>query len=214
MEKLSSRYIVLLLLMIMTIPLLSYLKYDTFNKPKDGIKAISNIPHKFGEWKGTDYKIEERVYELLETKSIIHRNYKNINGSSVFLSIVYHADTKVNFHGPEQCLGAQGIALQKTNKLITFHYHDKLIRIELNQLVQDQYGSKSLVYYFFKAGDFIGPNYVKLRLNIALNKFRNSKKNGVLIRFSTPINENDPLESSKILKDFLKDIYPYVVKYL
>jgi len=60
----------------------------------------------------------------------------------------------------------------------------------------------------------MGENYIKLRLNLAINKFSNNEKSGSLIRISTPIQMSDTQEASKILLDFTQELYPYLIKYL
>jgi EpsI family protein len=214
MEKIRNRYIIAFLAIALASFIVNYLDYSTYNKTGDGIQAIKGIPMEFGRWYGENMQLEERIYELLETKSIIHRKYYSDTGDEVFLSIVYHSETKVNFHSPEQCLGSQGIQLEKISKRISFKREDKIIEIKLNQLIQDQYGKKSLFYYFFKAGDFMGPSYIKLRLNIAMNKFTNKKKSGSLIRISTPVSNDHTQKSENVLTGFIEQLYPYLKLYL
>ena len=194
--------------------LVNCLTYGTYQNAEAGLQAIKGIPLEFGKWHGKDMPLEERIYELLETKFIIHRIYHAENGTEVFLSIVYHPETKVNLHGPEQCLGAQGIALEKSLNRISFKSGNKTVGINLNRLIQQRYGKEILYFYFFKAGDFMGPNYTKLRLNLAINKLTNKKKNGSLIRFSTPVSDENTQEAANILTGFIQDLYPCLIKYL
>ena len=214
MESIKNRYIIAFLAIALTAFIVNYLSYKTFNKAEDGIQAIKGIPMEFGRWHGENIQLEERIYELLETKSIIHRKYCSDNGNEVFLSIVYYSETKVNFHGPEQCLGAQGIPLEKSLNRISLKSGDKTVEINLNRLLQKQYGKESLFYYFFKAGDFIGPNYIKLRLNLAINKFTDKKKSGSLIRVSTPVSNNNTQNAGIVLTGFIEALYPYLINYL
>ena len=210
----KTKYIVVFLIIALATFFVNYLEYGTYQNVEDGLQAIEGIPTEFGKWHGQNVPLEEVVYELLETNSIIHRKYYSDNGNEVFLSIVYHPETKVNFHGPEQCLGAQGVPLQKSKARISFKSGDKKIEINLNKLIQEQYGKKSLFYYFFKAGDFLGPNYIKLRLSIAMNKFTNKKKSGALIRISTPVSNNNSQKAGDVLTGFMEELYPYLIMYL
>ena len=104
MEKLRSRYIVLIAILLLTSVIVNYLSYDTFNKAETASLTIGKIPLNLGKWKGIDIPLDERIYDILETRAIINRSYF-YNGSSVFLSVVYYPETKVGFHGPEECLG-------------------------------------------------------------------------------------------------------------
>lgn len=214
MENIKNRYLIIFLAIALSAFFVNYLDYGTYQNAEAGIQAIKGIPMEFGRWNGENVLLEERIYELLETKSIIHRKYYSENGNEVFLSIVYHPDTKVNFHGPEQCLGAQGIPLEKSLDRISFKNGDKTVEINLNRLMQKQYGKKSLIYFFFKTGEFIGPNYIKLRLNLAINKFTNKKKSGSLIRISTPVSDDNTQKAANVLTGFIKELYPYLIAHL
>ncbi len=200
--------------MVLSAFFVQWLICSTYKNTEAGIQAIKGIPLNFGSWHGKDIPLEERIYELLETKFIIHRIYHADNGNEVFLSIVYHPETKVNFHGPDQCLGAQGIALEKSLNRISFINGSKTVEINLNRLIQKRYGKESLYFYFFKAGDFMGPNYIKLRLNLAINKFTNNRKSGSLIRISTPVSDDNTQKAGNVLTGFIKELYPYLIKYL
>ena len=214
MENIKNRYLLTFFIIALSAFFVNYLDYGTYHNAEAGIQAIKGIPMEFGRWHGENVLLEESIYELLETKSIIHRKYYSENGNEVFLSIVYHPETKVNFHGPEQCLGAQGIPLEKSLDRISFKNGDKTVEINLNRLIQEQYGKKSLIYFFFKTGEFIGPNYTKLRLNLALNKFTNKKKSGSLIRISTPVSDDNTQKAANVLTGFVKELYPYLIMYL
>jgi EpsI family protein len=199
--------------MAITATIIHFLSYNVFYKAEAGVDAIKNIPVNLGEWKGEDMKLEDSIYEILETKSIIHRNYTQ-SDKDVFLSLVYYPETKVDFHAPEGCLAGKGIEIDKTQKIIEWSNDNKTIKLGLNQLLRKNENSNELVYYFYKAGDFMGENYLKLRWALAINKFGNDKKNGALIRVSTTINNGDIQGASDLLKGFIQELYPYLVEYL
>lgn len=199
--------------MILTAVLVNYLSYDTYHKAEAGIRAIEGIPEKIGEWQGKDMSLKNRVYDLLETKSIIHRVYVS-HGLEVFLSIVYHPDTKVGFHTPDFCLAANGIEFKRTIKSIYLNNDEKNREIELCQLIYKINSRKELSYYFFKSGEFLGQNYLKFRLNLAINKFSNKKKSGSLIRVSTTIPDGNTHKASNILRNFIEGLHPFLIKYL
>ncbi|MBW1720058.1 MAG: EpsI family protein [Deltaproteobacteria bacterium] len=157
------------------------------------------MPLEFGQWQGKDIPLDERIYEILETRSIINRTYREENGKKVLLSIVYYPETKVDFHAPEACLEGRGIQISKSYQTITITPNEKKVKINLNRLIRKQGGSDELIYYFYKAGDFLGKNYIKLRLNLALNKFGRKEKNGSLIRVSTPVFGEDYKSASNTL---------------
>ena len=110
----KNRYLWLILLLVLQVLAVRSVSYDTYVTAAEGLEAVSKIPHSFADWRGTDYPLDPSVYDILETRSIIHRSYENSNGQKVFLSIVYYAETKVDFHAPEACLGGQGFKTTKS----------------------------------------------------------------------------------------------------
>ena len=214
MEKLRRRFIILITIMLLTSVVVNWLNYDTFYKADAALQTIENIPLELGKWQGTDVPLEERVFEILETKSIINRRYHAENGKEVFLSIVYYPETKVDFHMPEACLGGQGIEIKKFRKSINITNDGHVFTIELNELLLRNGEKDSLVYYFYKAGEFVGSGYTSLRLNLAMNKFKNLNKSASLIRISTPILFRNIQEASDNLEDFISRLYPLLIKYL
>jgi EpsI family protein len=192
----------------------NYLSYDTYHNAEVGMEAIQNIPLEIGRWQGEDIPLENLIYEILETTSIIQRTYRTLNGQDVLLSIVYYPETKVDFHAPEACLAGQGVEIQKLPKSINILYGGREITLNVNQLIWKHDTVEKLVFYCYKAGSFLGRSYIKLRFNLAANKFTNAGKSGSLIRVSTRIQDSDIEKASEILNDFLTQLYPYLVRSL
>lgn len=215
MKKFKNRYIIVVGILIISAILMNFLSYEKYDNAQAGIQAIKQIPIILGQWKGHDFALEEIIYEILETKSIIHRNYTSNNGS-VFLSIVYYPQTKVDFHAPEGCLAGKGIQISKTVKEIVIDPVDTNSKVKLgvNQLIRQEKGKEELIYYFYRAGDFVGPNYIKLRLALALNKFTYQDPSGALIRCSTPFEKKFDQSAQERLKQFIELLYPLLIKYL
>lgn len=191
----------------------NFLSYDPFGRMEDGLEAISRIPHTIGDWKGKDLPLDSSIYEILETKAIIHRNYI-LNNSTILLSIVYYPQTKVDFHGPEACLGGQGIKTRSISKKINLGTGDRMVSLDINEMAWEKGNEKSLVYYFYKAGAFVGSSYIKLRFALAINKFASTEKSGALIRVSIPVYSSEYNRAEAVLQGFMRDLYPYIMKAL
>ena len=193
------------------------ISYNKATSANQGVKIVRKIPLQIGGWYGTDYPLDPIVYDILETKSILHRSYRNSHGQKVFLSLVYYEETKVDFHAPEGCLAAKlGEKLKKSPIIIKLKNGINNRALEVNQLIQKQDdGSDVLVYYFYKTGSFVGRSYIKLRLHLILNKFNNAKKSGSLIRVSTELSISDNGRTSrKELENFINSLFPYLLEYL
>jgi len=213
MAKMKNRFLILCAIMAVTALAVNFLSYGTFYKAEAAVQAVRKIPLLMGNWVGRDVPLDPRVFDILETKAIINREYVS-HGQMVLLSLVYYPETKVDFHAPEACLAGQGVQVSKSPRTIWIVYRNNKVPIELNQLVRRHDGVDELYFYFYKAGDFIGRNYIKLRFNLALNKFKSKSRSGSLIRVSTPVSGGNYNAASKILTDFIEDLYPYLSKYL
>lgn len=207
MTSLRNRYIAVVLMLIVFIFIGHPLKYDSGFDSESAVEAVKMIPTEYKDWHGRDVNLDPTVYEILDTRAVIHREYTNSQGRSVFLSVVYYSDTKVDFHTPEGCLGGKGIRVKKFVKPISIKQEAQYINFDVAEIETNDNGNKSIVYYFYKAGQFIGQNYIKMRLNIALNKFISKNKSGALIRISTNLTSNSVESGEVVLKGFLDDFF-------
>ncbi len=114
MKTFKIRYLIAVMLIAITAIVVHLLQYDSQYNNTAAIEAINKIPLRVASWTGHDVHLDNRIYEILDTKAIIHRAYVSDKGDEVFLSIVHYADTKVDFHAPEGCLGGRGIEAEKS----------------------------------------------------------------------------------------------------
>ena len=208
--------ILLLAFLAMLALCVNLFSYDTTSYAELGVEKVQKIPLRIGTWTGRDNSLDAKVYDILETEAILHRNYTNSAGENVFLSLVYYPDAKVDFHSPAACLAPRSVPLNKIADQLTLPMHDGPDRyIAVNRLLYEDRGYDVLVYYFFKTGNYWGRSYITLRLQLILHKFFNPTKSGAMIRVSTHIDSKDSLDSSKkIIEKFTANLYPYLVQHL
>ena len=210
MKTFKGRYLAAVLLIAITAVVVHLLQYDSQYDDSAAVEAIKKIPLRIASWTGHDVHLDERIYKILDTRAIVHRTYRSDNGDGVFLSIVYYADAKVDFHGPEGCLGGSGIEAEKRVKTITIATIGGRQNVDIAEIVTDDNGDKALVYYFYKVGDFAGQNYIKMRMNVAKNKLTQGDASGSLIRVSTPINSVNSADAAATLVNFLSEVFPAI----
>ncbi|MBN4068639.1 hypothetical protein JYU06_03855, partial [Desulfotalea psychrophila] len=75
MAKLNMRYIVVIILILVTGIIVNTLQHAPSQDNEAGLQAVRSIPLQVGSWKGYDIPLKEDVYEILETRAIVHRNY-------------------------------------------------------------------------------------------------------------------------------------------
>lgn len=212
MASLKLRYLIALVLLLATTCVVKSLQYDSQQDDVAGLAAIRAIPMRLGKWQGHDVPLAEEVYDILETKAILNRNYVSPEGNHIFLSIVHYSDTKVDFHAPEACLGGRGERTTKIVKKIYLPLNGKNFPLTIAEVQAKNFDSQSLSYYFYKAGNFMGQSYIKMRLNIAYNRLTKQNKSGSLIRVSMPMQLTVAKEKQEVqLVQFLQKLVPFLI---
>ncbi|VAW34694.1 hypothetical protein MNBD_DELTA04-1624 [hydrothermal vent metagenome] len=214
MASLKLRYLIALVLLSAAACLVKSLQYDSKQDDVAGLAAIRTIPMRLGKWQGHDVPLAEEVYDILETRAILNRKYVSPEGNYIFLSIVHYSDTKVDFHAPEACLGGRGERTTKIVKKIYLTLNGKTFPLTIAEVKAKNFDSQSLSYYFYKAGNFMGQSYIKMRLNIAYNRLTEQNKSGSLIRVSVPMQLTVSKEKQEAqLVQFLQELVPFLVNH-
>ena len=156
MKNLNFFLVIVILLLVSGLIFNSYLpsKQESLAQVK-----VSDFPKEIGDWRGEDIPLSERDFAILETKNLIIREYKNSNADSIYLYIIYSEENRKALHPPEICYTGGGAAtiLKKTIAQITDNLKANMFAIESGQ-------QRQLVVYWFKAGDFNTPSYLKQQL--------------------------------------------------
>lgn len=197
--------VTIILVMAGSLALIAYLpaRTDIALKTK-----VTDFPKTIGEWTGTDLPVEENVYEILETRNLFIRDYKNTKGSSVYLYIVYSEDNRKVSHPPEVCLlGSGATVVDKSPLQLTG-------TIKANKLLVEDANSRSIVAYWFKAGSLNTEQYLKQQLKTVLDRVRGKRTSSALIRLSTDIKNNDQEAALKLIKSFAEQIGPLLTQYV
>ncbi len=213
MANLKIRYLIAVVLLAATAGLVYSLRYDSSYDDKAGLADLQRIPMQIGKWRGRDFPLDERIYEILETRAIIHRSFVSATGE-VFLSIVHYHDAKVDFHAPEACIGGRGLKTVKTTRKISLPSGGQKIVLDVAEMITTRETGQTLTYYFFKAGRYVGSSYIKMRLGIAANKLTSHDARASLIRVSTALLPGRKATAESLLNDFVASLLPYVRKSL
>lgn len=191
--------IIILAAIIVNMPM----KFDSTKEAK-----MAEFPMKIGEWQGKDLPLNERDYEILETKNLVMREYKNPKGESVYLYIIYSGDNRRALHPPEVCYtGGGATILEKTVIPIT----DSL---KANKFTIERKDSLHLVVYWFKSTDLNTYSYLKQQLKVVSDRLFGRKTSGAMIRVSTDIKEGGEEAALARIKSFIAQIEPLLSRYV
>ncbi len=165
------------------------------------------IPLVIAGWKGENLKIPSYVYEILETKNLLMRQYTNENGDKIVLTIVCSEGNRGSFHPPEICYAGSGVDL--VEKRVETLALPKKEDLKVNKLIMKSSEGLTTAWYWFLAGDNFVSNYYQQQLRFLVDAMRGKILQGALIRVSAH-GKNEEIEGR--CKSFIIQLIPYIQK--
>lgn len=201
--KNKSFIIVAMILVVVAVIANKPYKFDLSESVK-----VTDFPKTIGGWEGADMALSERDYAILETKNLFVRDYKNKNGDSVYLYIIYAGDNRRALHPPEVCYTGGGATIAEKSVI------PMTGSITANKFTIEDKNSRQLVVYWFKSTHLNTYSYLKQQLKIVRDRLLGKKTSGALIRVSTDIKGNNLDSAVKLVKSFCAQIEPLLAKYV
>lgn len=173
-------------------------------------ETIGAIPARIADYvqQGPDESIDARTAAILETSTVLIRNYNSGSGWPVQLVIVYAGATRRSLHFPEVCLMGSGWELKEQT---TTHVG---ILFSARRLVLVNGRNRQAVLYWFKTGDHLTGNYFVNALHWALNQMMFASPTSAMIQVATPIGAGGEDEAFALLEDFAVKLYPVIMKHV
>lgn len=209
MSKAKVRYIIIITLLAITAVFI--LVYRNTGNISAADVDIFKIPHEIGEWKAETIPVEDKILDILETRSVLMREYTNDQGNVIQLTIVYYQGNRVELHLPERCSIGQGsFIVQRGRETVeTAQGRD----ITANKLVVKSDKGNRVILYYFESGDFTTDRYYLLRFHMIMRKLKRKVNSGALVQFSSSI-IRDPADTTDMLKKFIRKLGPMLPEYL
>jgi len=176
---------------------------------------LSTLPLSAGGWRGTEYPVDERVKEILDTEYILSRDYVNRSGEHVFLSLVYYPDNRIGFHNPESCntgvgmkvLGRSSIPLRITDKA------GKNRTIEVNKLLLGDSEPAKVIYYFYVTGTAMTGNYPRFRWEMMRQQMGFRRPSGAQVQIHVRMPDGKDA-TYPLMEDFARAMIPELTRFL
>lgn len=168
---------------------------------------LSGVPLNLDNWEGREVKLPDSVYEILGTRDVLSRQYKDKEGDIVELSIVYSGHDRQSFHPPELCYIGGGVDLTgKSTESISL---DDGSTLDLNKLTMQSSQGTIKAWYWFLVGDRFVGNFYKQQVYFILDALKGKKLQGALIRVSIR-GDSEVLERKA--KSFIGKIAPHLAE--
>ena len=166
---------------------------------------LSSFPQVLGEWEGEDIDVGKHVTDILGTNDVLLRRYRDKEGDSLILTIVYSKSRRDSFHPPEYCYIGGGAQL--ADRLKEKIYIKDGGSLTTNKLILKHPHGTIKAWYWYAVGDNFTDSYYLQQVYFALSSLKGIKKGGALIRVST---ENPDGSSDKRVKEFIKLALPFL----
>ncbi len=156
-----------------------------------GAVSLPTIPLQMGRWEGQDQAVDERSKGLLGTDQVVVREYRNGEGATIWLAVVYAAENRSAFHPPELCYTGSNFELLEQNTAVIAR-DDRQAGIEVNRLLMAHMTDRQqqlVAYYWFTAGDRLFTQYHRQQIRLLWNQLRWRPSGGTLVRISTPVDD-------------------------
>lgn len=169
---------------------------------------VADFPKTIGGWVSTEIPLSERDYEILETRNLFLRDYKNGKGDSVILYIIYSEDNRKVSHPPEICYMGSGLTIVNKSAI-------KLTEsIKAVKMLAEKADNRQLVIYTLKVGNLYTDSYLRQQLKIVIGRMLGKRIPSALIRLSAHIKNNDEEDALNLIKSFTRQIEPLLAKYV
>jgi EpsI family protein len=170
--------------------------------------SLLDIPPAIGPYnqEGPDIDPGDRVRELLQTNSILTRQYVSPGGWPLELMIVHTGLTRGSLHFPEVCLVGQGWEVREQYSApVGFLFTAK-------RLVIFRGDRSQAVLYWFKTDGHLTGNYFLNTLNWIVAKLTFKEPSSSMIRLSTVIGRQGDEVSFRVLEDFAVQFEPILLE--
>lgn len=197
--------VVVILAFVAAVGFMSYLpeRFDAAAKVK-----VADFPMEIGGWKATEITLSDRDYEILETRNLFVRDYKNASGDMVTLYVVYSENNRKVTHPPELCLTGGGLTIvDKATAQLTGTLRAVKLTVEKGD-------ARELVVYWFKAGNLNTDRYVKQQLKVVFDLLFGKRASCALIRMSARVKDNNEDAALSLIKAFSAQVEPLLAKYV
>lgn len=157
---------------------------------------FQTFPMKIGNWEGEVIAPDERDLEILETRNVLSRNYKNDRGDLLHLFLVSSKKDRRVAHPPEVCYISSNFNVMNARETRIGEVPVKTFTAVQERNADD----RQEVLYLYKIGTRYTTNYYAQQLQFALDSLSNESSEVLMIRLAG--------RDKSVLETFLKELLP------
>lgn len=173
-----------LLVLLGGLALFPLAKPSFFSIDQEVDPKFKTIPYQIGDWVGKDEVLDERTYEILETRNILARLYENSKKEQVELLLVSSSKDRRVAHPPEVCYTSSHFEVVDSKEQLFVIGNQRISVKEFVAKDQRNLAHKEYVVYVYKVGHRFTTNYYAQQLQFALDNLTRKETQILLIRLS------------------------------
>ena len=178
------------------------------------MQPLAHMPKEVAGFIGENDSLTSQEFNYNSSDSHISRIYREKGKTSpinVFLGYWESENETKRISSPRYTKEGWGYYWTKTKTLIIGDNN----KIQLKEFLNERGEEKELVYYCYIVNGKVVPDEYRFRFLKAANSLLYRKNNAALVRVSTPITSDLPVEAAEpYIEDFIKDFLPIVKEYL
>ena len=174
--------------------------------PELGVPArpLTLFPVQVGPWEGSDRKLSERQYGLLETREVLFRDWRHQDGGPpVNACVAVAGGNRKAAHPPHVCYRGQGwkiLSRSDRQEHLCGREHS------FEELSIAKGGRAQLVWSWYRVGEEETASYMRQQWLGVLADLKDDGTPSALLRFSTPIEALGEEAARHRLRHFLQDV--------
>ena len=172
------------------------------------VRDIRHLPIQIGEWKAREIPVQDHDYEILETRNLVLRDYRDKKDESVRLFVIYSETNRRVCHPPVVCLIGSGFQVTQSEKE-TLSLAGRTFTV--NRLVAKGEKKDQLVLYWYMLGKDFTDGYLSQQIRWVLRQAAGKGVGGAMIRIVTPIS-TDEQEAFERAKRFIQELLPVLIQ--
>ncbi len=171
-------------------------------------RDIRKIPMELGGWQARNIQVTDREYEVLETRNLISREYRNGKGESMSLFVIYSETNRRVCHPPVVCLIGSGATVNQSGRSF-LSFPEK--EIPVNTLMVQSGNQKNLVLYWYMLDESFTEDYFTQQFRWVIRQAMGHRGGGALIRVVTPLHGTEE-ETLERVKEFIQELLPHLTE--
>ncbi|WP_232364241.1 exosortase C-terminal domain/associated protein EpsI [Desulforapulum autotrophicum] len=179
-------------------------------------KPFDTFPMTIGPWTGTTSTFDQKVYDILGVEDSILASYETPDGRDVQLYVGFYQSQKEGdlIHSPKNCMPGSGWNILRSSiEPVDVGQNNNGKNINVIKLILVKDSQKQVVLYWFQSrGRIISSEYMQ-KIWLVIDSITKHRTDGSFVRLISPVVENED-KTLEILKDFTKQIYPYLNEYI